>query len=132
MSTMPHIAALKLTGSLTSEQLMVLQQVAVTYLRHQDRNIIMAFKHALCDGVIVRKKETVVWGIAGTIFYADLGPDKGARRTCEFLLPRGVEEFPLDDHTLVIACARHGGDASQVDMEKVFIEAGAMTAHSVQ
>lgn len=86
------ILSINWTGqAVTSEQLLVLRNVAATHLRKGRKNAVINFSHELCEGHITRGKE----GTLGTV--------KGEPWTVDFMLPRGSEKFVLTDDSIVIS-----------------------------
>lgn len=87
---------------LTDIQRVVVLTAAVKYLREGRKVPTVHFSHSDCDGVLKRGKEGVYGTFGGTFFKADLGTIDGKPHTCDFLIPRGVEELELEDGGTVI------------------------------
>jgi len=106
------ILSINWTGqSVTSEQLLVLRNVAALHLQQGRKDPVLTFSHELCEGQIIRGEEGIFGAFPGTFFEADLGLVKGERWTVKFLLPRGSERIAVNDDCLVVSTRMLSGDA---------------------
>lgn len=89
--------------ALTSEQMLVMRNVAAQHLQMKKKFATVNFKHPLCEGQITRGKEGAFGMFGGTFFHANLGTVKGERWTMDFLLPRNSEWIDFGDDSVVIS-----------------------------
>lgn len=103
---------------LSAEQIFVLRNIAVIYLKGDYRRSTVDFTHELIEGRLTCKSEGLFVTFAGTFFHADLGLVNGERWTVDFLIPRGAETIELDPNQVVIGGrfkSDGSTDARQID-----------------
>ena len=87
---------------LSAEQIFVLRNIAVIYLKGDHKRKTVNFTHELIEGKLTCKSEGLFVTFVGTFFHADLGLVNGERWSVDFLIPRGAETIELDPNQVVI------------------------------
>lgn len=97
--------------ALSAEQIFVLRNIAVLYLKGDRRKSTVNFSHFLVEGQLTCKSEGLFVTMVGTFFHADLGLVNGERWTVDFLIPKGAEQLEIDPDDVVMT-GRHAPDGS--------------------
>lgn len=91
------------TGApLDGYQQMVIRQLAVLFLKKFPEREWVNFTHELVEGRLEKKSSGLFGVFAGTFFHADLGKVKGVRWTSDFLVPRGMEDVPIESYSTIL------------------------------
>lgn len=89
--------------ALSSEQLLVLRNVAAMVLKEGIKLAEVDFTHELVEGRLTRKSSGTFVAFAGTFFHAHLGKVRGEDWTVDFLIPKGSEYITIDEKSVVIS-----------------------------
>lgn len=88
--------------ALSAEQIFVLRNIAVLYLKGDRRKKTVNFSHEMVEGQLTCKSEGLFVTFVGTFFHADLGHYRGERWTVDFLIPKGAEHLEINPNDVVM------------------------------
>ncbi len=113
-----HFISLTWGGqSLTNEQEMVAQRVAVLLLRQEGKRDSIDFDHFLIAGRVTHLGFKILAGVRGHAFHADFGEVRKERWFSDFIIRKGAEETLLkgDDIGQFVVEDRRTNERSVVD-----------------
>lgn len=91
---------------LSREQIFVLRNIAMIYLKGGRRRSTVNFSHELVEGQLTCKSEGLFVTFVGTFFHADLGLVRGERWTVDFLIPKGAESVEINEGDVIMTGRR--------------------------
>jgi len=97
--------------ALSAEQIFVLRNIAVIYLKGDRRRETVNFSHEMVEGRLTCKSKGLFVTFVGTFFHADLGLVGGERWTVDFFIPARSEHIEIDPKTVVMT-GKHNPDGS--------------------